>query len=121
MSALPPPSDREPSTGAVAGRIALLGLVMTLVCLSLVSTEVSQAVEPGGLEVHWQGLLTRNGVLDESACGYVFRVSRPGQSGSATVRAVTEELVVFTVQRDQKTWELVVPLERLAYQLPAGP
>ncbi|MEM1247041.1 MAG: hypothetical protein AAGA81_17445 [Acidobacteriota bacterium] len=118
MDILPQSSDREPSSGAIAGRIALLGLVMTLVCLSLVSSEVSQAVESAGLEARWEVLLASQGVLEESSCGYLFKVSRPGQSGSAKVREVTPDFVTFTVQRDQRSFERVVPLGMLVYELP---
>ena len=78
----------------------------------------TSTVEPSGLEARWHGLLGRQGVLDESGCGLLFEVSRRGQSGSATVREVTSELVTFTIVRDQKTFERVVPLGQLIYELP---
>ena len=97
-------------------RIALLCVVFTLVSLTLVSTEVSQAVEGTGLEKRWVGLLHSQGVLVEEAGGYLFRTDGRSE-GSYKVREVTADYVAFTVQRDQNTWERVVPISRLAFEV----
>lgn len=78
------------------------------------------AAEGGSLGEIWSGLAGKKGILEERDCGYVFTLSRPTQSGNAVVQSVAGDHVVLRVERDQESFELVVPLARIVLRRPQG-
>ncbi len=104
-----------PPSGSL--RVALLGAVFTLVSLTLVTTDVSEAEGTASLEKRWMQVLQRKGVLASDGPLLEFRVGLPGSEGSAQLMAVSDDAVVFRVQRDRQTWEKVVPIGRIALEV----
>ena len=104
-----------PPSGSL--RVALLGAVFTLVSLTLVTTDVSEAEGTESLEKRWMQVLQRQGVLTNDGPLLEFRVGLPGSEGSAQLMEVSSDAVVFRVQRDRQTWEKVVPIGRIALEV----